>query len=654
MNSAARFAFGFCVCMGFISTAQAQLVFEPNSVAISADTSASADQNDTPFNSDDSSTEDERLTPGRLDVTRSSTAAVGGASASGDLALISGVEPTKIEFKAEFGSTASRSGDNDGSSGSAAGLTAGFSVTQDTTVSFAASAEYTRSPNAGLFDEPVLISIIIQGFDPMNPQNFLNEQIQLNSFNNPGLVEDEFFGAVTLKPGAIYSVSITGGVGVDVFDGGSTSGNVTAKVNFELLVDDTDGDGLVDSWERDGIDTDADGDIELDLPAMGADPMRKDIFVEVDVQSGSSVPMSEINAVRNAFAIAPVSNPDGSTGITLHVMIDDTNLPTTAYPAAVSGITPLIAQTRDQFFGTMADRNSMEADERIRAREEVFRYCIWGGTQSDGASGWGEIPGDDFIVTIDNFDLDPGDAGRTFMHELGHTLGLRHGGNDNVNNKPNYVSVMNYNYQLVVPERGPEFNDALFYDYSHSALPSLNESSLNESTGVGASGAFYSDKFIAFSTTSGDILIDEAVGSTNFDDDMTPNENGVSVDLNNYGSASPGETLSGHSDWANLTFPLRDGANFGSGNVGVGETTSQSGEFTLGLLQQYRSLNYVNVTGNICLADVNQDGDVNGLDFGAWLNAFNSQDPRADQNQDGDVNGLDFGAWLNNFNQGCG
>lgn len=54
-----------------------------------------------------------------------------------------------------------------------------------------------------------------------------------------------------------------------------------------------------------------------------------------------------------------------------------------------------------------------------------------------------------------------------------------------------------------------------------------------------------------------------------------------------------------------------------------------------------------------CLADVNQDGAVNGIDFGAWLAAFNANDPRADQNQDGNINGIDFGAWLANFNAGC-
>ena len=35
-----------------------------------------------------------------------------------------------------------------------------------------------------------------------------------------------------------------------------------------------------------------------------------------------------------------------------------------------------------------------------------------------------------------------------FIHELGHNLGLKHGGTDNLNYKPNYLSVMNYFFQF--------------------------------------------------------------------------------------------------------------------------------------------------------------------------------------------------------------
>ena len=86
----------------------------------------------------------------------------------------------------------------------------------------------------------------------------------------------------------------------------------------------------------------------------------------------------------------------------------------------------------------------------------------------------------------------------TLMHELGHTLTLTHGGtffnNESptpnvpsyeLNCKPNFLSVMNYLFQI----RG--FVDGVF-DYSAQTLPSLaeplNEASLNEGAGIGIGG----------------------------------------------------------------------------------------------------------------------------------------------------------------------
>jgi hypothetical protein len=55
-----------------------------------------------------------------------------------------------------------------------------------------------------------------------------------------------------------------------------------------------------------------------------------------------------------------------------------------------------------------------------------------------------------FVVTMGTFGppfFFEKEAG-TFMHEFGHTLGLRHGGGDDANRKPLYHSVMNYLYQF--------------------------------------------------------------------------------------------------------------------------------------------------------------------------------------------------------------
>jgi hypothetical protein len=80
----------------------------------------------------------------------------------------------------------------------------------------------------------------------------------------------------------------------------------------------------------------------------------------------------------------------------------------------------------------------------------------------------------------------------TLLHELGHTLSLTHGGtyfNDSANPslptyelncKPNYLSVMNYLFQV----RG--FADGGSLDYSSQTLASLSEPALNESAGIGS------------------------------------------------------------------------------------------------------------------------------------------------------------------------
>lgn len=64
------------------------------------------------------------------------------------------------------------------------------------------------------------------------------------------------------------------------------------------------------------------------------------------------------------------------------------------------------------------------------------------------------------------------------MHELGHSLGLDHGGtNDATNYKPNYLSIMSYTYQMTgVPRK----DGGLYLDYSRSSVGALDESSLNE------------------------------------------------------------------------------------------------------------------------------------------------------------------------------
>lgn len=118
-------------------------------------------------------------------------------------------------------------------------------------------------------------------------------------------------------------------------------------------------------------------------------------------------------------------------------------------------------------------------------------------------SGWSDLGGGDTIVTLGLWRSDvPADdqvgsvlvqAG-TFAHELGHTLGLQHGGTDPTNCKPNFQSVMNYLFQV----RGlPGYDGVAHVDYSGQVLPDLNEGSLTESQGIGAAAMTYRTRWYA-------------------------------------------------------------------------------------------------------------------------------------------------------------
>ena len=88
---------------------------------------------------------------------------------------------------------------------------------------------------------------------------------------------------------------------------------------------DTDGDGLPDDWEIQGVDFNGDGiaDLPLHQAPFNADFRRKDIFLEVDYMErpGRTLRPDALFEVmlNTAFQLAPV----GPTGMSLHVDVDE-------------------------------------------------------------------------------------------------------------------------------------------------------------------------------------------------------------------------------------------------------------------------------------------------------------------------------------------
>jgi beta-lactam-binding protein with PASTA domain len=104
-------------------------------------------------------------------------------------------------------------------------------------------------------------------------------------------------------------------------DGGATQ----MIVRGEQL--DSDQDGLFDHWETEGIDLDGTGNIDLDLPAMGANPFARDLFWQIDwsadravTDGGTHRPAPNVlKQLVQFYAAAPALASGVPAGIKLHV-----------------------------------------------------------------------------------------------------------------------------------------------------------------------------------------------------------------------------------------------------------------------------------------------------------------------------------------------
>ena len=371
----------------------------------------------------------------------------------------------------------------------------------------------------------------------------------------------------------------------------------SSEINFTgfapedcLLTTDADGDALLDGWEMCGYDHDKDGAVDVDLPAMGASPFHKDIFVEIDymkagpneIESHRPSP-SAIAMIVDSFDYSPIQNPDNSTGIHLHVDY---------------GSDAPLRWGQQEYWGQLSNSDALEHQTYINAcpelgifawlgfdnirqfadaRTPIFHYNIWAHSlcalhpdnsgisrnhilaMKNGAS--------DFVVSLGGFSyqiLGPSkvQAG-TFMHELGHNLGLQHGGNEGTNYKPNYLSIMNYRFQFNGIIRNGSSGK---FDYSSAELPLLNEFALDENIGLSYTGYYEGTVgtvwYCGLLDSTAKVEYDATKADWDCDNTYEPN---VIADING-DDALIDRTLTGFNDWNNIVFT--GGA---VGGLGAGE-----------------------------------------------------------------------------------
>lgn len=220
---------------------------------------------------------------------------------------------------------------------------------------------------------------------------------------------------------------------------------------------DSDKDGLPDKWEK-GT---APGG--LNLKKLGADPKYRDIFVEIDFAKGMSYNKgtlcSELGDLVKAFKKAPLKNPNGKNGIKLHL---DAGLKCGKKKYDKGGSSKFKIKYDVANFGDIS--NTMNA-KRLR----VFRHAGVVPGNKLGAEGIANET--DFLLKING----GGGFAHVFMHELGHTLRLDHGG------ITHYSAMSGPIYSFPAPSR--------ILDYHRYPVDALDESALSEQDGIQSNAA---------------------------------------------------------------------------------------------------------------------------------------------------------------------
>jgi hypothetical protein len=318
------------------------------------------------------------------------------------------------------------------------------------------------------------------------------------------------------------------------------------------------------------IDSDGDGLSDPVEAQLGSSPFHKDIFVEVDwfvVRGKSLKPRKGFDKIVQAiYENAPVLNPDGTTGIRIHITYsnaipvdfdvlgyktpngnyvwDDFDLVKSLY------FTPSRWNTHHYalFIKEYGDQNGQPTGSSGLSRN--------GGRFSAGASDLIVSLGGSYWYNYPKKKEYKWTQAGTFAHELGHNLGLKHGGPDHINYKPNLLSLMNYSFQSDgIPYTAFDGTRYFIYDYSREALPALNETNLNEGTGLGPKA---SDAYGHFGTAwyhwNGSSYVGQgtwdATSFVDYNQDGNSNS-GVVEDINQSGRY---EKLRSKNEWKKLSF----------------------------------------------------------------------------------------------------
>jgi hypothetical protein len=174
------------------------------------------------------------------------------------------------------------------------------------------------------------------------------------------------------------------------------TGDTYSGAPYDRPSPDTDGDRLKDSWEERG--TTPGG-----APLPGADPDHKDLYVQINYGAGAEpYTDAEKRALVESWAEMPVDNPDGETGIRLHIVEGDRleTMPTVS-----------TAEDIDRFY----------TRDLLGPRRCVYHQVVVGQVRMDDAVGVAGAPGYTSAVTDERVSFEASNTTRR-VHVTNHEL----------------------------------------------------------------------------------------------------------------------------------------------------------------------------------------------------------------------------------------
>lgn len=333
----------------------------------------------------------------------------------------------------------------------------------------------------------------------------------------------------------------------------------------------------------------------LPLYDWGARTGQRDIFIEVDYMDATDGgnQAADEGIIPQKEALQMVVDSFAAQGIAIHFDVGNlhdnaTGLSVVNFDLGGGEEVPFFDGITFDPADARANLYDYKRDYMDYSRMQIFHYLLFSNSQnlngSAGSSGLAEVSANDLIVSLGNWSLSKVDTDETnklinyqastIMHELGHNLGLLHGGNENDNYKPNYFSIMNYLYQLEgLSDIGNDEGDRVYYstnfhnqsgtcysglsnsditstfkiDYSHGVGASFNFAAINETLGLGQPGS----------------------GAVDFDCDGNSAETSVTMPD---GNGDLSGTITDYDDWSNINLLFQrgfSGSNNGASLIGI-------------------------------------------------------------------------------------